>query len=174
MVRPITPSTSRRISPSREGGFATPRHVQWNGECRKLTGATMCPSYMATRDEKHSTRGRANALRAILSGRLPQAELTSHGLHDALDLCLECKACKTECPSNVDMAKLKYEFLSHYYARHGTPLRAKLFAHIATINRLGQMAAPLARWLARSALGKGPATPRHCRSACCRRLPGNV
>jgi hypothetical protein len=140
---------------SREGGFATAIDMcNGNGECRKLTGATMCPSYMATRDEKHSTRGRANALRAILSGRLPQADLTSHGLHDVLDLCLECKACKTECPSNVDMAKLKYEFLSHYYARHGTPLRAKLFAHIATVNRLGQMVAPLANWLARSALGK--------------------
>src|SRR5262249_21667448 len=66
----------------------------------------------------------------------------------------ECKACKTECPSNVDMAKLKYEFLSHYYARHGTPLRARLFAHIATLNRLGQMVAPLSNWLARSVLGK--------------------
>jgi FAD/FMN-containing dehydrogenase/Fe-S oxidoreductase len=140
---------------SRDGGFATAIDMcNGNGECRKLTGATMCPSYMATRDEKHSTRGRANALRAIISGRLPQAELTSHGLYDVLDLCLECKACKTECPSNVDMAKLKYEFLSHYYARHGTPLRAKLFAHIATVNRLGQMVAPLANWLARSALGK--------------------
>src|SRR6266705_6423786 len=98
---------------SRDGGFATAIDMcNGNGECRKLTGATMCPSYMATRDEKHSTRGRANALRAIISGRVPQADLTSHGLYDVLDLCLECKACKTECPSNVDMAKLKYEFLS--------------------------------------------------------------
>jgi FAD/FMN-containing dehydrogenase/Fe-S oxidoreductase len=140
---------------SRDGGFATAIDMcNGNGECRKLTGATMCPSYMATRDEQHSTRGRANALRAVISGRLPQAEFTSQGLYDVLDLCLECKACKTECPSNVDMAKLKYEFLSHYYAAHGTPWRAQLFAHIATLNRLGQIVAPLSNWLARSALGK--------------------
>ena len=140
---------------SRDGGLATAIDMcNGNGECRKLTGATMCPSYMATRDEQHSTRGRANALRAIISGRVPRDEFTSQGLYDVLDLCLECKACKTECPSNVDMAKLKYEFLSHYYARHGTPIRARLFAHIATLNRLGQMVAPLANWLARSPVAK--------------------
>ncbi|MGE3539693.1 MAG: FAD-binding and (Fe-S)-binding domain-containing protein [Candidatus Tectimicrobiota bacterium] len=140
---------------SRDGGLLTAIDMcNGNGECRKLTGATMCPSYMATRDEKHSTRGRANALRAIISGRLPREEYTGQGLYDVLDLCLECKACKTECPSNVDMAKLKYEFLSHYYARHGTPLRARLFAHIATVNRLGQMLAPLANWVSQSAAGK--------------------
>ncbi|MBM3226302.1 MAG: FAD-binding protein, partial [Candidatus Tectomicrobia bacterium] len=140
---------------SRDGGLHTAIDMcNGNGECRKLTGATMCPSYMATRDEKHSTRGRANALRAVISGRLPQEEFTSHGLHDVLDLCLECKACKTECPSNVDMAKLKYEFLSQYYAKHGTPLRARLFAHIGTLSRLGQATAPLTNWLAQSALGR--------------------
>jgi len=114
----------------------------------------MCPSYQVTQDEKHSTRGRANALRAILAGRLPQSAFVSHDLHDTLDLCLECKACKTECPSNVDMAKLKYEFLSHYYAEHGTPLRAKLFANIASLNRIGQMFAPLSNRLAGSTLNK--------------------
>jgi FAD/FMN-containing dehydrogenase/Fe-S oxidoreductase len=140
---------------SRDGGLATAIDMcNGNGECRKLTGATMCPSYMATRDETHSTRGRANALRAIISGRVPREEWTGKGLYDILDLCLECKACKTECPSNVDMAKLKYEFLSHYYARHGTPLRAKLFANIATLNRLGQKLAPLSNWLASSPPGK--------------------
>ncbi len=140
---------------SREGGFETAIDMcNGNGECRKLTGATMCPSYMVTRDEQHSTRGRANALRAILAGRVPEDEFTGKGLYDVLDLCLECKACKTECPSNVDMAKLKYEFLSHYYAKHGTPLRARLFAHIGTLSRLGQMVAPLSNWLARSPLGK--------------------
>ena len=139
----------------RDGGFETAIDMcNGNGECRKLTEGTMCPSYMATRDEKHSTRGRANMLRAILSGRLPQEEFTGKGLYDALDLCLECKACKTECPSNVDMAKLKYEFLSHYYARHGTPWRARLFANIALLSHLGQMTAPVSNWLARSALGK--------------------
>ena len=71
----------------------------------------MCPSYMATRDEEHSTRGRANALRAAIAGHLPNNSLTSSRMYDVMDLCLECKACKSECPSNVDMAKLKYEFL---------------------------------------------------------------
>jgi ferredoxin len=79
------------------------------GACRKQGVGTMCPSYMATRDEDHSTRGRANVLREALVGRLPGG-LTSKGVYDVLDLCLECKACKAECPSQVDMAKLKYEF----------------------------------------------------------------
>ena len=140
---------------SRDGGFATAIEMcNGNGECRKLADGTMCPSYMVTRDEQHSTRGRANALRAILGGRMPQAAFTSKRLYDILDLCLECKACKTECPSNVDMAKLKYEFLSHYYAHHGMPLRARLFAHIATVNRIGQQFAPVSNWVAQSALGK--------------------
>ena len=139
----------------RDGGFATAIEMcNGNGECRKLAEGTMCPSYQVTRDEQHSTRGRANALRAILAGRLPQEAFVSKDLYNTLDLCLECKACKTECPSNVDMAKLKYEFLSHYYAAHGTPWRARVFAHIATLNRFGQMAAPLANWFMGSPLGK--------------------
>jgi ferredoxin len=158
---------------SRDGGFATAIDMcNGNGECRKLTGATMCPSYMATRER--STRPAGGPMPCgPLSQVVCQAELTSHGLYDVLDLCLECKACKTECPSNVDMAKLKYEFLSHYYAKHGTPLRARLFAHIATVNRLGQMVAPLSNWLARSALGKWAQERLGiARSARCRRLPG--
>lgn len=140
---------------SRDGGFATAIEMcNGNGACRKLAEGTMCPSYQATRDEQHSTRGRANALRAILSGRMPQAAFVSQDLYNTLDLCLECKACKTECPSNVDMAKLKYEFLSHYHDEHGTPLRVKLFANIATLNRLGQKVAPLANWMARNPVGK--------------------
>jgi FAD/FMN-containing dehydrogenase/Fe-S oxidoreductase len=140
---------------SRDGGFATAIEMcNGNGECRKLADGTMCPSYQVTRDEQHSTRGRANALRAILAGRLPQEAFVSKDLYNTLDLCLECKACKTECPSNVDMAKLKYEFLSHYYAAHGTPWRARVFAHIATLNRLGQMVAPVANWFMGSPLGK--------------------
>jgi FAD/FMN-containing dehydrogenase/Fe-S oxidoreductase len=139
----------------RDGGFATAIEMcNGNGECRKLADGTMCPSYQVTRDEQHSTRGRANALRAILAGRLPQEAFVSKELYNTLDLCLECKACKTECPSNVDMAKLKYEFLSHYYAAHGTPWRARVFAHIATLNRFGQRAAPLANWFMGSPLGK--------------------
>ena len=113
------------------------------GACRKPDG-TMCPSFMATRDEEHSTRGRANLLRAAISGTLPPETLTSHRLYEALDLCLECKGCKGECPSNVDMAKLKYEFLHHYNSANGTPLRAKIFANINRLSRLGSRLAPLA------------------------------
>ncbi len=97
------------------------------GHCRKTTSGTMCPSFMATRDEEHSTRGRANALRMAMAGELGPSGLTSHRLHEVLDLCLECKACKSECPSGVDMARLKSEFLAQYYRAHGLPLGKKLF-----------------------------------------------
>lgn len=114
------------------------------GACRKLGEGTMCPSYMATRDEKDSTRGRANALRMALSGQLGPDALTSHELHDVLDLCLECKACATECPSNVDMAKMKAEFLHAYHARHGATLRDRVFAHSPDSARLNAgLLAPL-------------------------------
>jgi FAD/FMN-containing dehydrogenase/Fe-S oxidoreductase len=114
------------------------------GICRKLTTGVMCPSFMATRDEEHSTRGRANALRAALSGRLPAEELTSPRMFEVMDLCIECKACKAECPSAVDMAKIKFEFLAHYYQKHPTPLRAKLFADIAFWSHLSSgLPAPL-------------------------------
>jgi len=98
------------------------------GACRKIGSGTMCPSYMATRDEKDSTRGRANALRLAMSSQLGREALASRDLYEVLDLCLECKACKTECPSNVDMAKLKSEFLHHYHQAHGVKLRERVFA----------------------------------------------
>jgi len=131
------------LSFAKEGGFA--RAVeQCNGAavCRKTEGV-MCPSYIATRDEEHSTRGRANALRAALSGHLPSTALTSERMHAVLDLCLECKACQAECPSGVDMAKIKYEFLAHYQARHGVPIRSSLFAHLHTLAHVGSKLAPL-------------------------------
>ena len=123
------------------------------GTCRKLDG-TMCPSFMATRDEEHSTRGRANLLRAALSGNLPEGTMTGRRLYEALDLCLECKGCKSECPSGVDMAKLKYEYLANYYRTNKAPLRAKLFAHINRVNQWGSRFAPLSNWGAASPLGK--------------------
>ncbi len=132
---------------SREGGFAgAVEACNGAGICRKMQEGTMCPSFHATRDEEHSTRGRANALRAALSGHLPAEELTSRRMYETLDLCLECKGCKRECPSNVDLAKIKYEFLAHYYARHGTPLRARVFANIGALNRWGSRMAPLANF----------------------------
>ncbi|MBI3909610.1 MAG: FAD-binding protein [Armatimonadetes bacterium] len=121
---------------SRDGGFA--RHVELCsgvGACRKKLDGTMCPSYHATLDEAHSTRGRANALRAAIAGQLPGG-FTDPALYEVLDLCLECKACKSECPSNVDMARLKAEFLAAYHAAHGTPLRARLFSTIHAMDRL--------------------------------------
>ena len=90
----------------------------------------MCPSYMATREEEHATRGRANALVKALSSPDPKAALGDERLHEILDLCLECKACKSECPLSVDMASLKSEFLAHYQDEHGVPLRSRLFGAI--------------------------------------------
>ncbi|MFQ5577234.1 MAG: FAD-binding and (Fe-S)-binding domain-containing protein, partial [Anaerolineae bacterium] len=100
------------------------------GVCRKGND-TMCPSFMVTKDEEHSTRGRANLLRAALSGGLPPQEFTGPRMFAALDLCVSCKACKAECPSSVDMAKIKTEFLAHYYQANPVPLRSRLFANIA-------------------------------------------
>lgn len=117
-----------------EGGFAgAVEQCNGAGACRK-EGGVMCPSFHATRDEEHSTRGRANALRAALSGLLPANALTSQRMHQVLDLCLECKACKAECPSAVDMAKIKYEWLAQHQAQNGVPLRSQVFANIATIS----------------------------------------
>ncbi|MCZ6632202.1 MAG: FAD-binding protein [bacterium] len=121
------------------------------GACRKTLEGTMCPSYMATLEEEHSTRGRANALRAAISGDW-EGGLTDKRLFEVLDLCLECKACKAECPSNVDMAKIKYEFLAHYYKAHRRPLRAWMFGNIEWVNRLGCLFAPLSNWIAGSSL----------------------
>jgi FAD/FMN-containing dehydrogenase/Fe-S oxidoreductase len=136
---------------TKEGGLARAvEQCNGMGACRKLSPGTMCPSYMVTREEEHSTRGRANLLRAALSGRLPQDEYTGSRMFEALDLCLECKACKTECPANVDMAKLKYEFLAHYNARHGPSLRARVFGNIAFLSRIGSATAPVSNWLLES------------------------
>jgi FAD/FMN-containing dehydrogenase/Fe-S oxidoreductase len=138
-----------------QGGFA--RAVEMcsgMGECRKKLDGTMCPSYMGTLDEEHSTRGRANALRNVISGRVPQQEFTGKRLYEVMDLCLECKACKAECPSNVDMAKLKYEFLDHYHRANGLPLRNRLFGGIETLNRIGTRLAPVSNWIANSSLNR--------------------
>jgi len=137
---------------SREGGFD--RAIEMcNGAavCRKKLEGTMCPSFMVTLEEEHSTRGRANALRAAINGHLPADALTSGRMYEVLDLCLQCKGCKAECPSNVDMAKLKSEFLAAYHDRHGIPLRAWLFANIDSLNRLGCTLAPLSNRVAGSA-----------------------
>ena len=140
---------------STEGSFAGAVEMcNGQGACRKVTSGTMCPSYMVTRDEEHSTRGRANALRAALSGMLPVDALTSRRMYEVLDLCLECKGCKAECPSNVDMAKLKYEFLDRYHKVNGYPLRNRMFGSIAALSKMGSFMAPLSNWMLESEGGR--------------------
>ena len=132
---------------SKEGSFAHAIEMcNGQGACRKVLGGTMCPSYMVTRDEEHSTRGRANALRAAMSGALPAGSLTGERMHQVMDLCLECKGCTAECPSNVDMAKLKYEFLDMYHRARGHSLRDQIFGNIATLSRWGSFFAPVSNW----------------------------
>jgi Fe-S oxidoreductase len=101
-----------------------------NGHCRKFDAGTMCPSFRATGEEKHLTRGRANTLRLALSGQLGADAFTSDEMFETLDLCVSCKGCRRECPTGVDMAKMKIEFLHHYHARHGYATREKLIAYL--------------------------------------------
>ena len=124
------------------------------GECRKshLSGGVMCPSYMATRDEIHSTRARANILRQTLSAPLsgnmdPRKQLADPEVYRVMDLCLSCKACKSECPSNVDVAKMKAEFLQAWHDANGVPLRTRIVTNIERLNRWGSYIAPLANWI---------------------------
>jgi len=121
------------------------------GACRKKLSGTMCPSYMATREETDSTRGRANVLRLAMSGRLGESGLGDEGVRGVLDLCLECRACKAECPVGVDMARYKSEFLADYYSRHGTPLRAKALGRIRQLSVWGSRFAPVSNWIGASA-----------------------
>lgn len=123
------------------------------GVCRKKQGGTMCPSYMATLDERHSTRGRGNALRLAITGQLAAlgsgggaSPWSDPGTMETLRLCLSCKACKTECPSNVDIARLKAEYTAQRYAREGAPLAARLFGAVRTLNRAGSLWPALANW----------------------------
>ncbi|MEO5923482.1 MAG: FAD-binding and (Fe-S)-binding domain-containing protein [Bryobacteraceae bacterium] len=118
------------------------------GACRKKLSGTMCPSYMATRDERDSTRGRANTLRLAMTGKLGEVGLGDEGVFKVLDLCLECRACKAECPVGVDVARFKSEFLADYYTRHGTPLSAKALGGIAQSSVWGSRFAPISNWVA--------------------------
>ena len=113
-----------------------------SGDCRKthLSGGTMCPSFMATRDEKDTTRARANILREFLTHSDKQNRYDHKEIYEVMSLCLSCKACKSECPSNVDMAKLKAEFLQHYYDANGVPFRSKLIANFTAAAKLGSIA----------------------------------
>lgn len=144
-----------------------------SGVCRKQQGGTMCPSYHATLDERHSTRGRGNALRLAITGQLNRVPRLSEpdespttpdstspsiwndpATKETLHLCLSCKACKTECPSNVDIARLKAEYTAQQYRETGTPLAAKIMGEIRTLNRLGAIAPAIANWMNQTGLAR--------------------
>src|SRR5712692_9141386 len=126
-----------------------------NGHCRKFDAGTMCPSFRATGDERHLTRGRANTLRLALSGQLGPEAFTSDEMHATLALCVSCKGCRRECPTGVDMAKMKIEFLHHYHRRHGYSMKDRLVAYLPHYAPWAARFAPLAnaiqeagkRWL---------------------------
>jgi FAD/FMN-containing dehydrogenase/Fe-S oxidoreductase len=117
------------------------------GACRKKLDGTMCPSYMATKEEAHTTRGRANVLRMAMTGKLSEAGLDDRGVYEVLDLCLECRACKAECPVGVDMARFKSEFLAQHWETYGTPLHAQMLGNVRTVAESGSRIAPLMNWI---------------------------
>lgn len=139
-----------------QGGFG-PAVEQCNGlgACRKIDVGTMCPSYMATRDEYATTRGRANALRLAMSGQLGDDALSGDGVHDALSLCLVCKGCKIDCPNAVDIARMKSDVLQMRYDQRSTPLAARLLGNIPiTARRIAGPRAPLVNALQRTGVVK--------------------
>jgi FAD/FMN-containing dehydrogenase/Fe-S oxidoreductase len=150
-----TPNVKTFFDYSEFGGFGGAVEMcSGIGACRKKLSGTMCPSYMATREEKDSTRGRANTLRLAMAGRLGESGLGDQGVYDVLDLCLECRACKAECPVGVDVARFKSEFLADYWARHGTPLRARALGDVARASVWGSRFAPISNWVASAVAGR--------------------
>jgi FAD/FMN-containing dehydrogenase/Fe-S oxidoreductase len=134
-----TPAFDTVYDFSEEGGILrAAERCNGSGDCRKLnfSGGTMCPSYRATRHEADTTRGRANVLREFLTMNVKENPFDHPEIYEAMDLCLACKACTSECPSNVDMTTLKSEFLHQYYQSNGVPLRARAFANIGTLNSI--------------------------------------
>ena len=145
----VTPNPATYFDYSEYGGMAGAVDMcSGLGACRKKLAGTMCPSYMATLEEKHSTRGRANVLRLAMAGRIGEAGLGDQGVYETLDLCLECRACKAECPVGVDVARFKSEFLADYWRRHGTSLDARMLGHVRRVAAIGSRFAPVANWLA--------------------------
>ncbi len=122
--------------------------------CRKTLTGSMCPSYMATRDEADNTRGRANALRLAISGQLGPEGLADPALYPVLDLCLECKSCKSECPTGVDMARMKSEFLHQYNNKHGASLRSRVLASAERVAIWGSRFAPVSNWISNNRLSR--------------------
>jgi FAD/FMN-containing dehydrogenase/Fe-S oxidoreductase len=144
---PHHPETHFRFNDDRGSfAYATERCVGV-GECRRTDGGTMCPSFMATREEMHSTRGRARLLFETMRGDALHAGFRSHAVRDALDLCLSCKGCKSDCPVNVDMATYKAEFLAHYYQGRLRPMSAYAFGLVRIWARLAALAPRIVNWL---------------------------
>jgi FAD/FMN-containing dehydrogenase/Fe-S oxidoreductase len=145
--KPLQPKTHFYF-PDDGGSFAkaTVRCVGL-GECRKTHAGTMCPSYLVTLEEQHSTRGRAHMLFELLQGEVVRDAWQDEHVKKALDLCLSCKACKSECPTNVDIATYRAEFLSHYYERKSRPLHAHFFGRIDRCARLASIAPHIANFL---------------------------
>lgn len=132
---------------SKEGGIELAADLcNGNGLCRKKEGV-MCPSFQATEHEYDTTRSRAQALRAIILGRLPEKDFTSSKVANVLDLCLSCKGCKTECPSQVDMAKMKAEYLYQYQKKHGLPLRSRIFGYMPKLFQLSSSLSSFSNWI---------------------------
>jgi Fe-S oxidoreductase len=120
------------------GGFAKAVDMcNNNGHCRKFDAGTMCPSYRVTKDEQHLTRGRANTLRLALSGQLGEDGFTSEAMRETLDLCVSCKGCKRDCPTGIDMARMKTEFLYHYQKKHGLSLQGQADRQPAALGAVG-------------------------------------
>jgi FAD/FMN-containing dehydrogenase/Fe-S oxidoreductase len=146
-----TQSVSTTFDYQEHGSFAQAVEMcSGLGACRKAQSGTMCPSFMATREEAHSTRGRANALRLALAGQLGHAGLAGEAVREVLDLCLECRACRTECPVGVDVARMKSEFLSAWWKTRGTPASARALGHVDRIAVWGSRFAPVANAIARA------------------------
>jgi len=151
----VTPSPATFFDFSDHDGFGHAVEMcSGVGLCRKTREGTMCPSYMVTRDEAHSTRGRANTLRLAMAGQLGDAKLSDEGVHDVLDLCLECRACKSECPVGVDVARFKSEFLSGYWDRHGMSLAAQVFGGAPSAAAWGSRLAPFSNALANTTMAR--------------------
>lgn len=154
----VTPEQDTLMDFSHVGGILRlAEKCNGSGDCRKLpaSGGTMCPSYQASRNERDTTRGRANVLREFLTKNQQPNAFDHPEIKEALDLCLSCKGCTAECPSNVDMASMKAEFLYQYQNTNGVPLRSKAFAHINDLNKLASLAPGLSNFALGNSLTSG-------------------
>jgi len=150
-----TPDPPTYFDYSEYGGFG--RAVEMCsgvGACRKKLEGTMCPSYMATRDERDVTRGRANTLRLAMTGRLAESGLDEEGVLETLELCLECRACKAECPVGVDVARFKSEYLAEHWRKHGIPIGKRVLGNVRALSKVGSHFAPLSNSVAASGIGR--------------------